>query len=105
LQELVESQITSGDRMQTLSKGYSLPSWNVSKGYPLPYNTLLQRVQGCWIAACKKLYLHAAIYPTPLHHFRRVSTDFMKIGKKQLNTQLPFNDKHSRCQQNKNKQT
>jgi hypothetical protein len=36
LQKLVNSQITSGDHMQTLSKGYQLPSGNLSRGFPLP---------------------------------------------------------------------
>jgi hypothetical protein len=58
LQQQVDSQISSGDRMQTLSRGYPLPCRNISKA--IHYH--LANSKGRWIAACNKPNLHVAIH-------------------------------------------
>jgi hypothetical protein len=58
LQQQVDSQISSGDRMQTLSRGDPLPCWNISKAIHYP----LSNSKGRWIAACNKPNLHVALH-------------------------------------------
>ncbi len=81
MQKTVDSQITRGDRMQTLSKGYTYTS--VETFQKAIYYPFLQVVKGQWVAAYNKSYLHAVIQ-NPFTIFKSVSTNFLKISTNQL---------------------
>jgi hypothetical protein len=83
LQKPVESQISSGDSCKPFQKGFHYPA----KALKMLSTKLSQIVKASWIAACNKLYLHAAMqHPLPI--FRSVSTTFLIIIKKHQNKQL-----------------
>jgi hypothetical protein len=90
LPKLVDSQIMSGDHMQPFQKDPTR----------LEYFKR-QLVNGSWIAACNIPYLQAAF----LHPFtisRSVATTFLKISKKQRNTQLTVANKEKNQQHEQN---